>query len=211
MNTLFWGPPAWKFLFSVANKYKVKNKESYHKFYNSLKHVLPCIYCRDSYAKFITELPIKNFLSSRKKLMYWLYLIHNKVNDKLRTQGYHSCKNPTFESIYKKYSKIKFLEKDTWIFLYCVAFNYVSDKKRHYKIFFENLKYHFPDGHYRRKYSSYLDNNPINLKDMEKLVKWCVNLCNTIGNVKTCNYYKLCKKFEKQRAGCSKTKGICRN
>jgi hypothetical protein len=52
----------------------------------SLKDTLPCIYCRRSYAVFLKELPIENHLRSRQSMMKWLYLIHDKVNQKLIAQ-----------------------------------------------------------------------------------------------------------------------------
>jgi hypothetical protein len=51
-----------------------------------LKDILPCMYCRDSFKVFLTELPIEPFLIGRIELMYWLYLMKDKVNIKLINQ-----------------------------------------------------------------------------------------------------------------------------
>lgn len=92
MNTKDWGPPLWKSMFMIAANYPIeltKSKEHqelkkhYKSFYTSFKYMLPCKYCRESYESFLKELPIDRFLSSRKCLMYWLYLIKDKVNKKL--------------------------------------------------------------------------------------------------------------------------------
>lgn len=97
MSTKFWGPHAWDFLFtSIIGNYPYKvdknNKEHirlqkyYKNFLKSLESVMPCIFCRKSFKKFIKQLPIGDFLGGRIELMYWLYLIKDKVNDKLMKQ-----------------------------------------------------------------------------------------------------------------------------
>lgn len=92
MNTKNWGPPLWESLFMFAANYPItikKTKEHtqlknhYKNYYTSLKYMLPCKYCRMSYKTFLKELPIEPYLTSRKCLMYWLYLIKDKVNTKL--------------------------------------------------------------------------------------------------------------------------------
>jgi hypothetical protein len=88
-----------------------KNIEKQYKdFFNSLGNVLPCKYCRDSYNKYIVELPVEYFLKSRKDLTRWLYLIHNKVNEKL---GVPACDIPSFEAIEKTYDNYRASCKQT--------------------------------------------------------------------------------------------------
>jgi hypothetical protein len=97
IKTLFWGPNAWNFLFSaIAGSYPIKydpNDKSHQKrakgftqLFNSLKEVLPCIYCRVSYEQFVKELPMKDYIHGRTSMMHWLYLLHDKVNQKLINQ-----------------------------------------------------------------------------------------------------------------------------
>lgn len=97
IKTSFWGPHAWSFLFSsIAGSYPVKidskNKEhlrimkSYQNMFLSLQHTLPCSFCRDSYKQYLKDLPIANYSGSRLSMMKWLYLIHDKVNQKLMKQ-----------------------------------------------------------------------------------------------------------------------------
>ena len=88
--TNVWGP--WMvFLHCVkldTHKKDSKNKEhisrkKYTKiFFNSLGHVLPCKYCRQSYLEYLTEHPIDKHLDMAK-LAKWFYDIHNKINRKL--------------------------------------------------------------------------------------------------------------------------------
>ena len=97
IKTSFWGPHAWAFLFSsIAGSYPVRidpaNKEhlkisrAYQQMFGALQYTLPCSFCRQSYGIFTKELPIANFAGSRKEMVKWLYLIHDKVNKKLIKQ-----------------------------------------------------------------------------------------------------------------------------
>ena len=58
-------------------------RRHYAHFFNEVGRVLPCRYCRDSYLDYIRELPVERHLQSRNTLVRWLFLIHNKVNEKL--------------------------------------------------------------------------------------------------------------------------------
>lgn len=97
MATSKWGSSGWYFLFScIMGAYPVKldqtNKTHLHiksQFKSLLKGldvVMPCIFCRESFKQFYKELPIKPYLAGRLELMYWLYLIRDKVNNKLINQ-----------------------------------------------------------------------------------------------------------------------------
>lgn len=97
MSTKHWGPAAWKFLFtSIMGRYPVNIdmensehiiiKNAFKHMLISLQTVMPCIYCRESFKKFLLELPIEPYLIGRIELMYWLYLMKDKVNQKLLNQ-----------------------------------------------------------------------------------------------------------------------------
>ena len=55
MLTKVWGPMMWGFLHTISFNYKVhpteEDKDNYRSFIYSLKHVLPCRYCRENYTK----------------------------------------------------------------------------------------------------------------------------------------------------------------
>lgn len=115
--TKVWGPPGWFFLHAVTfgypyeiNSENIDRVRHYANFFNSLGHVLPCKYCRNSYNEYLSELPVENFLKSRKDLTLWLYLIHNKVNDKL---GVAECDRPSFEEVENKYEQYRASCKQT--------------------------------------------------------------------------------------------------
>lgn len=97
LKTKVWGPVGWDFLFSSimgAYPFKIdKNNKEHLEIQRYFKHTLkglqytlPCVYCRESYKKFWKELPIEKYLKGRVELMYWLYLIKDKVNKKLIQQ-----------------------------------------------------------------------------------------------------------------------------
>lgn len=96
MNVKIWGSPGWQFYHTITFNYPEKidlrnpihrdMKKYYKQLFENLQHTLPCIYCRESFKKFILELPIDAYLHSRKAITYWFYEIHNKVNNKLRNQ-----------------------------------------------------------------------------------------------------------------------------
>jgi hypothetical protein len=97
MATSQWGGKAWDFLFtSIIGRYPIIINETnpqhlliklkFKNMLTGLKDTLPCIYCRNSYKDFIKELPIEPHLIGRIELMYWLYLIKDKVNIKLINQ-----------------------------------------------------------------------------------------------------------------------------
>lgn len=89
MRTKAWGPPLWFALTCIAMGYPAKDptmkqKKEYKKFFLSLGQVMPCSLCRDSYIKFVAQLPLNSkVLHSRQNLVFWLFKIHNKVNRKL--------------------------------------------------------------------------------------------------------------------------------
>lgn len=95
MSTKHWGPALWKGLFtSIMGHYPVKVeseddlqiKKSFKNLLCSLQTIMPCIFCRNSFKGFLKELPIEPYLIGRIELMYWLYQMKDKVNQKLLYQ-----------------------------------------------------------------------------------------------------------------------------
>lgn len=122
LSTKSWGPNGWYFLFScIMGGYPVKidtnNRE--HKairthFKNmllSLSYTMPCIFCRNSFKDFCKSLPINQFLIGRIELMYWLYLIRDKVNKKLIAQE-KKCYNDEKKRLKHIYYKSKRTNQD---------------------------------------------------------------------------------------------------
>ena len=110
MNTTFWGPDGWKFLHILTFIYPEKpnqyEKEKMKHFMNSIRFILPCKYCRLIFTKYMKSLPIDDYLDSRDLCIEWLYKIHNKVNKKLRIQGFCKHSNPDLVDVKAHYKKI---------------------------------------------------------------------------------------------------------
>lgn len=114
MMTKVWGSAAWLFLhcvtfgypeiIDVTNPEHLSKMEIYYRFFVYIGQVLPCKFCRESYQKFMSDLPLDNYMGSRKDLSYWLYMIHEKVNDKLSVPD---CERPTFEEVAQQYESYR--------------------------------------------------------------------------------------------------------
>ena len=107
MNTTFWGPSGWEFLhiltFIYPEQPSYTDKVKMQQFMKTISYILPCKYCRISFTKYSTSLPIIDYLDNREKIIEWLYKIHNKVNKKLRSQGFCKYDNPELDSVKNKY------------------------------------------------------------------------------------------------------------
>lgn len=111
MDTTFWGPDGWMLLHTITyflpEKLNSKEQQLVKSFYENISKILPCKYCRISNQKYMKSLPIAKYYHSRDKLNLWIYLLHNKVNNKLRRQGYCIYDNPKFEDINSRYHNLK--------------------------------------------------------------------------------------------------------
>jgi hypothetical protein len=98
-----WGPAGWKFLHTITFNYTPteESKKKYKEFFSTLSFVLPCPYCCTSFSFYAKSVPIDEYLESREGLSYWLYCIHNLVNQKV-------CKDLVgFKEIVIEYEKIR--------------------------------------------------------------------------------------------------------
>ena len=79
MDTRFWGPPGWKLIHQVAYKYPINPTEieklDYGIFYSNLAFVLPCKYCRNSFTKYLKNLPIENYLVTYQIVCVHPYIV----------------------------------------------------------------------------------------------------------------------------------------
>lgn len=124
-KTRIWGPSLWNFLFtSIIARYPVKidknNKEhiliktEFEHLFKSLGIILPCVFCRESYKGFLKELPIDKHLVGRIELMYWLYLIKDKVNKKLIKQE-NECYNDEIKKLKNMYYNRELSKQEYYI------------------------------------------------------------------------------------------------
>jgi hypothetical protein len=107
METIYWGPSGWRFLHLITFLYPhnpdTEDKLIMCDFMSILPDILPCKYCRASFSKYSTSLKITPYLETRDLLIEWLYKMHNKVNKKLRAQGFCHHENPTLEHVHSLY------------------------------------------------------------------------------------------------------------
>ena len=222
MDTRFWGPPGWKLLHQIAYQYPEnptpEDKLNYGIFYSNLGNVLPCKYCRNSFTKYHNHLPVHGFLESREKLTEWVYLIHNKVNGKLRRQGLLDTSNPSLKEVNEQYaecSKVK-CQLPGWDFIYSLVFNYSSEnpppqQASGYLTFFTYLGKVIPCPEYRKYYNELFHKDSIenHLTTQDSLLKWLYNINCQINkklNEKNKNFSRLCAFYENFKAGACKKK-----
>lgn len=85
--------PIWETFFLTAMGYhlnpekcKIKDPE-YIKFFELVGSTIPCKHCRISYKGFFKELSIEKYMKKKDfGLVEWVYLLKEKVNDKLKKQ-----------------------------------------------------------------------------------------------------------------------------
>ena len=230
MQTKKWGPSAWEFIHTIAFRYPekptVQDAKDHKVFFNYLGTQLPCKYCRMSWSTFNGELPIDTFMQSRSHLGLWTYLMHNKVNKKLRTQGNPVPPDPTFNEVIEKYlSKKGMCTQKCWDFLHAITYNYpmepTNEQKKNTAKFFESLKNVFPCLQCRKIYCALWKDIPIGpfldsryrlcywLYQMHaKMNKMLVRLGNKDIPLLT-GYDDFCEKYELMRAKCSKQLKTC--
>ena len=90
INTKVWGESGWIFNHCVSFNYPVnptpEQKAHYYVHFVNMGHILPCNTCSESYRRIIaTGDTVLNdaVLTSRDTLTRWLYLVHQRVNEKL--------------------------------------------------------------------------------------------------------------------------------
>ena len=133
MDTRFWGPCGWRLLhLSVTAPLNGRDFNKIKEFFELLPYVLPCKFCRQSLSKYYSNRPIPD---SYDKMNKWLYLIHNDVNDKLRSQNLLNQPNPPFEKVqddYMKWSQSPCASSTIlgWDFLFSIA-NTTPSKSLH--------------------------------------------------------------------------------
>lgn len=103
MITAIWGPAQWHFLHAVSFNYPLKptkeQKDHHANYIESIRHVLPCRYCRDNYAKNLKSAGWKRgVLKNRDTFSRFVYRLHNEVNKQLGK----NC-DLTYESVRDRY------------------------------------------------------------------------------------------------------------
>lgn len=235
MNTNKWGPSGWDQLGPVSYKYDritrilpETHRTTYillHKIHlSNTETQLPCKYCRESYHTYVTELPMDRSLISGE-LSTWMYNIHNKVNQKLRKQGYNSKPDPTETEAEKQ---IKAISKDIyrstgWDYIHSIGHNYAEkpDAKSmvNAKVHFSTLPYLLPHPKLTLSMIEFMNKHPVDdvLDDRNNLVLWLYLLHQFMlpvyrsiqpgVDLPVRSYSETCAHYETFRAGCGLSAG----
>ena len=82
-----WGPSLWFVMHTMSFFYPVyptvSDISNYKAFYQNLAHTIPCQVCREHYSSLLQQYPIDDHLHERRTLIEWVWMIHNKVNERL--------------------------------------------------------------------------------------------------------------------------------
>ena len=222
MDTKFWGPSGWKLLHYMTESFPDRPSETQKAnmitFFNVLGEVLPCKYCRISFKEYIALKPVEKAVVSKEKLCRWMYDIHNMVSAKLRKQGLHHEKDPSYKLVRRRFKEnLKdpgFRAGNEGInFISSVAFNYPVKqkcercKKLYYELFFITLPKVIPDLKFSEVLSNQMTEQPIQhiLQCRSVMKKWMYDLICKYNSKKSQSYKGYCKKIEYYRAsGCEK-------
>lgn len=153
MNTIKWGGHGWntahKLVDSLPDKLSQEEQDWVELFFITMSFVLPCKYCRQSFAIFLKQNPISPHLSTREQMRKWLYIMHNLVNNKLRKQkkgtGEYFSPDPSYSVAMKRIGAISQgqFNQSLWLFLHAISMNYQKNptvgKEIPYLVFFTAL------------------------------------------------------------------------
>lgn len=96
----FWGPSAWKFLYTVALGYPVDptddEKQAAANLLEGLHHLLPCSNCRQNVTKELQNKPYQSALENQAAFALYVYNLENSVSNRLGKNF------PTFEERLKQ-------------------------------------------------------------------------------------------------------------
>lgn len=216
MDTRFWGPSAWQLLHLVAHS-QTGDPAPYELFFNAVKEVLPCKFCRASTTEFMEkELPLHPRVKDTAR---WLYDLHNRVNKKLRDQSKTDPQvrdpgsDPSFEIVREHYvrllsyppEKVKVVPGAD--FLSALAVNYpekpTSDQIEHHTNFWTPLRSLFPFAHLRTRLDRYMESHPLYdaLQGRSSYKKWVYGLLKSL--CKTPHSYRgMCQHVGYYKSAC---------
>jgi len=87
MPPSIWGPIFWQTMHIVTLGYsETPSKEEQVaaiQFFEGLRQMIPCPICKEHYAQHLDISPVSAVVGSRTALIYWMFILHNKVNVQL--------------------------------------------------------------------------------------------------------------------------------
>jgi hypothetical protein len=180
MDTRFWGPSGWQLIHLIAFR-----SPHPQELLLMIKDILPCRFCRESTAEYTKDIPMM------KDTGKWAYELHNRVNDKLRTQ----CKDdpavtnpgpdPSFEEVKKKYMAMTPTSVPGRDFLFSIAVNYPDNPEEidmaTQRKFIHTLANVYPFEPLRSKFQAYLETKEVALQSQKFYMKWMYGLLNELS------------------------------
>jgi hypothetical protein len=107
MMTAVWGPPMWHVLHTISFNYPInpsnEDKINYYNYYNNLKYILPCKYCRDNLTANYNIFPLtKHVFKNRDCLSRYVYELHEIVNTNLKKKS-----GLSYEDVRERYEHLR--------------------------------------------------------------------------------------------------------
>jgi len=107
MLTTVWGPSLWHYLHTMSFNYPVnptnEDKKHYMNFILSLKHVLPCKYCRINLNTNFKYLPLQMCnMKNRETFSRYVYDLHELINKMLNKKS-----NLSYEDVRERYEHFR--------------------------------------------------------------------------------------------------------
>lgn len=137
MDTRFWGPSGWKLLHLITftYTYSAETALSYAAFLDTIPYILPCKFCRASLTDYYRQHPFqipKEGMNPILDIRRWMYTIHNCVNHKLKKQGLHPHRAPTYSQVHDTYTRLAESSWEDqlmlfWDFLFAVAYHHPKE------------------------------------------------------------------------------------
>lgn len=207
MDTRFWGPSAWQLFHLIAFRSEFPDDVL-----NAMKDILPCRFCRESTAEFVTKHPLRGDPGM------WLYTIHNMVNAKLRAQAktdptvVKPGADPTFAEVKARYMAMAPTQVPGRDFLFAIAANYPDDPEEltmaTHRHFLHALAKAYPFSSLRKVVAKYIADNEPSLESRQAYMHWMygllARLSKTVGkSIPT--YRGFAQRVAYYKSGCSKS------
>jgi hypothetical protein len=179
MDTRFWGPSGWQLFHLIAF---TSPKEPARQVLDDMKDILPCKFCRASTQQFVKDDPPHGDLGK------WLYNLHNKVNNKLRTQCAEDPNvinpgpDPEYEEVKRKYLTMKPNAVPGRDFLMAVSYNYPAEPEPSdmstQREFLKHLRVAYPFEQLREIFQSYPEPS---LQSQRAYTRWMYGLMKLLS------------------------------
>lgn len=108
MDPKIWGPFMWRSIhYMAATANTQKKRDAFYDVLIRLQDCLPCDICASNLTKHLAELKYKDYCDNAERVLYYTYLLHDKVNKMLSVSNPEAVKvSPSFEDVRKMYMPV---------------------------------------------------------------------------------------------------------